>query len=87
MKKFITYQLFIEVTEFLTLTVGKLGEFDLPAGNYVYTGSAKANLEARIARHLSRDKSLSGTLIICSMPLACMSPKSPAHLKTNALAT
>jgi hypothetical protein len=25
MKKFITYQLFIEVNEFLTLTVGKLG--------------------------------------------------------------
>lgn len=58
MKKFITYQLFIEVTEFLTLTVGKLGKFDFPAGHYVYTGSAKANLEARIARHLSKDKKL-----------------------------
>jgi len=33
MKKFITYQLFIEVNEFLTLTVGKLGEFDFPAGH------------------------------------------------------
>ena len=58
MKKFITYQLFIEVTEFLTLTVGKLGKFDFPAGHYVYTGSAKVNLEARIARHLSKDKKL-----------------------------
>ena len=58
MKKFITYQLVIEVTEFLTLTVGKLGKFDFPTGHYVYTGSAKANLEARIARHLSKDKKL-----------------------------
>lgn len=58
MKKFITYQLFIEVNEFLTLTIGKLGKFDFPAGKYVYTGSAKANLETRIARHLSKDKKL-----------------------------
>jgi Uri superfamily endonuclease len=30
----------------------------LPAGDYVYTGSARRNLEARIARHCRRDKKL-----------------------------
>jgi len=30
----------------------------LPAGRYVYTGSAKRALEARIARHLRQDKTL-----------------------------
>jgi Uri superfamily endonuclease len=35
-----------------------LGEFDFPAGDYVYTGSAKRNFEARVARHLRREKTL-----------------------------
>lgn len=58
MINFITYQLFIEVNEPITLAIGKLGRFDFPAGSYVYTGSAKAHMEARIARHLSVDKKL-----------------------------
>jgi len=40
------------------VSIGRLGEFDFPAGDYVYTGSARRNLEARIARHLRRDKRL-----------------------------
>jgi Uri superfamily endonuclease len=53
-----TYQLRIEVRKPLRLQVGRLGRFDFPAGIYIYTGSAKRNLEARIARHLRREKTL-----------------------------
>jgi Uri superfamily endonuclease len=54
----ITYQLRIEVEHPLRLGVGRLGEFLFPAGRYVYTGSARRNLEARIARHLRQEKKL-----------------------------
>lgn len=53
-----TYQLLIRVSKPVTVTVGRFGTFDFPAGWYVYTGSAKRALEARIQRHLSRDKTL-----------------------------
>lgn len=53
-----TYQLRIEVARPLRLAVGRLGRFDFPAGIYLYTGSARRNLEARIARHLRREKTL-----------------------------
>ena len=32
--------------------------FTFPKGIYVYTGSAKRNIDKRITRHLSRDKNL-----------------------------
>jgi Uri superfamily endonuclease len=53
---FTTYQLKIEVAFPVTVVVGRLGEFRFPAGRYIYTGSAKANMEARIARHLRKEK-------------------------------
>lgn len=53
-----TYQLLIELTEPAHVQVGRLGGFDFPAGRYVYTGSAKRNPEARVARHLSATKRL-----------------------------
>ena len=53
-----TYQLLIAVAKPLRIRVGALGVHDFPAGLYVYTGSAKRNFEARIARHLSRAKIL-----------------------------
>ena len=53
-----TYQLFITVKKDTAIQVGKLGKFSFPAGNYVYTGSARKNMEARIQRHLSKDKKL-----------------------------
>ena len=56
---FTTYQLVIDVVHPLRgLRVGALGAFDLPAGRYVYTGSARRNFEARIARHLRTEKTL-----------------------------
>jgi Uri superfamily endonuclease len=48
----ITYQLHIVVTRDGLLNVGRLGEFHFPAGRYVYTGSARRNLTARVRRHL-----------------------------------
>ncbi len=37
---------------------GALGSCNFPAGHYVYTGSARRNLQARITRHLSTGKKL-----------------------------
>jgi Uri superfamily endonuclease len=53
-----TYQLLIDVPRPVRCVVGRLGEFVFPAGRYVYTGSARRNLEARIARHLRAHKTL-----------------------------
>jgi Uri superfamily endonuclease len=55
---FRTYQLRIHLSQAVRLQIGRLGAFDFPAGEYVYTGSAKRNFEARIARHMRRDKTL-----------------------------
>jgi Uri superfamily endonuclease len=54
----ISYQLDIILVEPVRLTIGQFGTFDFPAGHYVYTGSAKRNIETRIARHLRKDKKL-----------------------------
>jgi Uri superfamily endonuclease len=58
MRNKVSYQLLIEVTKPLHCAIGRLGKFDFPPGHYAYTGSAKRNLEARIARHLRPDKAL-----------------------------
>ncbi|HEX6972519.1 MAG TPA: GIY-YIG nuclease family protein [Limnochordia bacterium] len=38
--------------------MGALGTFTFPAGLYAYVGSAQRHREARLARHLRRDKRL-----------------------------
>ena len=53
-----TYQLVIDLHRARRLRVGRLGTFDFPAGRYVYTGSARRGIEARIRRHLARAKRL-----------------------------
>lgn len=53
-----SYQLFIKVRKDINLKVGKLGRFTFPFGSYVYTGSAKTNINKRIERHLSKKKKL-----------------------------
>lgn len=58
MQPCITYQLTIQLKQDSTVQIGKFGTFEFPAGYYVYTGSAKRNLEARIQRHLSKEKRL-----------------------------
>jgi Uri superfamily endonuclease len=54
----VSYQLVIEVPAPVRCVVGRLGEVEFPAGVYVYTGSARRDLEARIARHLRPNKKL-----------------------------
>lgn len=53
-----SYQLFIRVVSALRIDVGALGPCEFPAGIYVYTGSARRNLAARLARHRSATKRL-----------------------------
>ena len=52
------YQLKIRVRDEISLRVGALGNFILPPGEYIYTGSAMKNFEKRIARHLRPEKKL-----------------------------
>lgn len=54
----ITYQLHIQLSRDCTARIGRLGQFTFPAGRYVYTGSARRNLAARVRRHLSSTKAL-----------------------------
>jgi len=54
----ISYQLVIDVERAVRCVVGRLGTFEFPAGRYVYTGSARRGMEARIARHRRADKRL-----------------------------
>jgi Uri superfamily endonuclease len=54
----ISYQLRINVPRPVCVRVGRLGTFLFPAGRYIYTGSAKRNLESRLARHLRKEKAL-----------------------------
>lgn len=58
MTRYVTYQLLIEVTRPLRVNIGRFGKHDFPAGRYIYTGSAKCNFEARIVRHIRREKAL-----------------------------
>tara|TARA_B100001248_G_C26973808_1_gene271432 strand:- start:101 stop:490 length:390 start_codon:yes stop_codon:yes gene_type:complete len=53
-----SYQLFINVKKEINLKVGKLGKFIFPVRYYVYTGSAKKNIDKRIQRHLYKKKKL-----------------------------
>ncbi len=54
----ISYQLFIEVTKISEIQIGKLGCYTLPKGLYIYTGSARKNIDARINRHIQKEKKL-----------------------------
>ena len=53
-----SYQLVIDVPARIRVQVGRLGEFECPAGTCVYTGSARRGLEARLARHARAEKAL-----------------------------
>jgi Uri superfamily endonuclease len=53
-----SYQLSIVLEKQTVITVGKLGTFTFPAGRYVYSGSARRNIEARVARHMAKSKKM-----------------------------
>jgi len=52
------YQLLINLPKDKLIKVGKLGEFNFIKGFYIYTGSAKNGLQARVSRHFSNRKKL-----------------------------
>ena len=55
-----SYQLHINIKNNIEIQIGKLGKFTFPRGHYIYTGSAKKNIDERIKRHQSNspDKKL-----------------------------
>ncbi|MEM5766446.1 MAG: GIY-YIG nuclease family protein [Candidatus Aenigmatarchaeota archaeon] len=50
------YSLLIELKRDQEIKIGSLGKFKFPKGFYIYTGSALNNLEARLIRHLKKQK-------------------------------
>lgn len=50
------YRLTIRLSSAVRVRVGRLGMVSLPAGTYVYCGSARRGLHARVGRHLRRSK-------------------------------
>lgn len=50
------YHLLIRLRRPADIQIGRRGRFRFPAGWYVYTGSARGGLAARIKRHLSDQK-------------------------------
>ena len=52
------YQLHISLSDTETIDIGRLGRYPFPEGKYIYTGSAKRGLNARIERHKRSGKKL-----------------------------
>ena len=53
-----SYALVIDLDKETRLDVGRLGTFEFSAGRYLYMGSALNGLEARVRRHIRREKRL-----------------------------
>jgi Uri superfamily endonuclease len=53
-----TYCLIIKLDKSSKISVGKLGKLDFNKGYYVYVGSALNSINARIKRHLKKEKKL-----------------------------
>ena len=52
------YQLNISLSDTETIDIGRLGRYPFPKGRYIYTGSAKRGLNARIDKHKRNEKRL-----------------------------
>lgn len=50
------YVIYLQITKECHVSVGKLGKYSFPAGLYLYIGSAKRNIRARLTRHLQVNK-------------------------------
>ncbi len=53
-----SYQLLIHVEKTAPIEIGALGRHRFDQGWYLYTGSARRNLNARLSRHLRKNKKL-----------------------------
>ena len=56
------YVLHLRVKESVTLDAGAIGAITLPAGHYVYVGSARKSIEVRVARHRRLAETKAGKL-------------------------
>ncbi len=56
------YLLCIRLAKPLTLNIGSLGRIRFPAGRYVYVGSARNGVAARVARHRRLAGSKAGSI-------------------------
>ena len=52
------YQLHLTLPHSTSMAIGALGAHTLPAGHYIYTGSARRGLHARLSRHQRHSKTL-----------------------------
>ncbi|HOF04357.1 MAG TPA: DNA/RNA nuclease SfsA [Syntrophales bacterium] len=64
------YILILTLTATLRIPAGNLGRLDFPAGYYLYVGSARKNLSARLAHHCRRDGQNLHRHIDCLRPAA-----------------
>jgi len=71
------YLLIIQLRQECRLTAGSLGEIRLECGWYVYAGSGRRNLSARIARHHRRRKRMHWHI---DFLLACAEPRDVTSL-------
>ena len=53
-----SYQIHISLKKNIEIQIGQLGIFKFPRGLYIYSGSAKKNIDQRIKRHLLQSKKL-----------------------------
>jgi Uri superfamily endonuclease len=84
------YCLVLRLIRSCMVEVGALGSYVFSSGWYVYTGSAKRNLSARLTRHLLRDKPLHWHVdhlrAVAGLERVWVWPWSPRmECKTNAL--
>lgn len=78
------YVLLVRLAEPWAGTVGRLGLVDLPAGTVAYVGSAMGGLDARVARHLRREKPLRwhiDALTASCAPLGAVAVASEARIE------
>ncbi len=54
------YVLHLRIGKSLRLKTGALGEVSLPAGRYLYVGSARRSISGRVSRHLRLAESKTG---------------------------
>ena len=54
----ISYQIIFILKKTVELEIGRLGKYTFPVGKYIYTGSAKKNIDQRIQRHQKKNKKL-----------------------------
>ncbi len=50
------YVLLLQLEESRSIRVGALGRIELDAGSWIYVGSARRGLRARVTRHFARNK-------------------------------